>query len=397
MAEATPLPEPELPADFPVLEFERPIWELEKRIKELKRIPDVALGGELEPLETKLQKLKGEIYGRLTPWQVVEVARHPRRPQFSEYVSGMCDEYIELHGDRLFGDDPAISTGFARVGNRRFLLVGQRKGRDVKEKLACNFGCAHPEGYRKALAKMRLAERFGLPIVTMINTPGAYPGVGAEERGQAWAIAENIMEMSRLNVPIICIVIGEGGSGGALGIGVGDRVLMLQYSYYSVISPEGCASILWRDGSRNKDAAENLRLTSGDLKELGVLDEIVEEPLAGAHRNPPEMVRRLGEVLERHLDELMAMDPAERMTRRYERLRGLGNGVAPLGEAAPGAGKPAGVQAPAEPEPKTKAKSSGAKGRGSKSKSRSSKTSGGSSSKRRSAKKDTTSKARSKS
>lgn len=317
-------------SDYAVLDFERPIMALERKIRELKQIPDVNLNGELKPLERKRDRLLEEIFGRLSPWQIVSVARHPDRPQFSEYVDGMCDEYVELHGDRLFGDDHAISTGFAKIGERRFLLVGQRKGRDVKEKLRCNFGCAHPEGYRKALAKMKLAARFGLPIVTMINTPGAYPGVGAEERGQAWAIAESIMEMTRLEVPTICIVIGEGGSGGALGIGVGDRVLMLEYAYYSVISPEGCAGILWHDGSRAKDAAEALRLTSRDLKRLGVIDEVIHEPLGAAHRNPAEMIERVKTVLVRNLDELTAMDQSNRLAARYERLRGLGNGVEAL-------------------------------------------------------------------
>lgn len=317
-------------SEYAVLDFERPIMELERKIAELKEIPDVNLNGELKPLERKRDRLLEEIFGRLSPWQIVSVARHPDRPQFMEYVEGMCDEYVELHGDRLIGDDHAISTGFARIGDRRFLLVGQRKGRDVKEKLRCNFGCAHPEGYRKALQKMQLAARFGLPIVTMINTPGAYPGVGAEERGQAWAIAENILEMSRLPVPVICIVIGEGGSGGALGIGVGDRVMMLEYAYYSVISPEGCAGILWHDGSRAKDAAESLRLTSRDLVRLKVIDEVIDEPLGAAHRDPASMVERLKEALVRNLDELTAQDPDERMTARYERLRSFGNGIEPL-------------------------------------------------------------------
>ena len=361
------LPEPELPDDFPVLEFERPIWNLQKQIRELRGIPDVSLNGELKPLERKLEKVKAQVYDNLTPWQTVEVARHPRRPQFMEYVDGMCDEYIELHGDRLFGDDHAISTGFGRIGDQRFLLVGHRKGRDVKEKLLCNFGCAHPEGYRKALSKMKLAARFGLPIVTMINTPGAYPGVGAEERGQAWAIAENIMEMSRLDVPIICIVIGEGGSGGALGIGVGDRVLMLEHSYYSVISPEGCAGILWRDGSRSKDAARSLRLTSKDLIKLGVIDEVVEEPLAGAHRNSAEMVRRVKESLLRNLDALGTLSSEQRMQQRYERLRGFGNNATPLepaeGEAEGGSPSTSSKSAEAGKAKSGKAKARSAKGK----------------------------------
>ncbi len=312
------------------LSFERPIIELEQKIAELKEIPDVGLGGELKPLERRRDRLLKEIYSSLSPWDTCQVARHPNRPQFTDYVENLCDEYVELHGDRLFGEDKAIATGFARIGEERFLIIGHRKGRDTRERLECKFGMAHPEGYRKALSKMKLAARFGLPIVTLINTPGAYPGVGAEERGQAWAIAENILEMSRLPVPVICIVIGEGGSGGALGIGVGDRVMMLEYAYYSVISPEGCAGILWHDGSRAKDAAEALRLTSRDLVRLGVIDEVVEEPLGAAHRDPATMVNSLKEALVRNLDELTAQDPDERMTQRYERLRSFGNGVEPL-------------------------------------------------------------------
>ena len=314
------------------LAFERPILELERKIEELRGIEDVGLNGELKPLERKRDRLIAEIFGSLTPWQTVEVARHPRRPQFSDYVGGVTDDFVELHGDRLFGEDKAISTGFARIGGHRVLLVGHRKGRDTREKLACNFGCAHPEGYRKALQKMKLADRFGLPIVTMINTPGAYPGVGAEERGQAWAIAENILEMCRLRVPTICIVIGEGGSGGALGIGVGDRVMMLEYAYYSVISPEGCASILWHDGERREDAAEALRLTSRDLIQLGVVDEVIPEPLGAAHRDPAAMVQTVKDVLVRTLDELTAQPIEERLAQRYARLRALGNGLEPLPE-----------------------------------------------------------------
>jgi acetyl-CoA carboxylase carboxyl transferase subunit alpha len=247
-----------------------------------------------------------------------------------DYVNCMCDEWIELHGDRLFGDDPAISAGFARIGERRVMLVGSRKGREAREKVACNFGCANPEGYRKALSKMRLAERFGLPVVTLINTPGAYPGIGAEERGQAWAIAQNILEMSTLEVPTLCIVIGEGGSGGALGIGVGDRVLMLQYAYYSVISPEGCASILWHDGARAPDAAKILRLTSEDLLKLKVVDGVIPEPLGGAHRDPAAMVAAVKDTVLKTLDELEAIPQAQRLEQRYARLRSLGNGVEPL-------------------------------------------------------------------
>jgi acetyl-CoA carboxylase carboxyl transferase subunit alpha len=312
------------------LPFERPILDLENKIEELKALPDVNLNGELKPLEAKRDRLLAEIFGRLTPWQKVQVARHPDRPQFRDFVAGMCDEWLELHGDRVFGEDRALSTGFARIEDQRVLLVGHRKGKDTRERLASNFGSAHPEGYRKALQKMKMAERFGLPILSLINTPGAYPGVGAEERGQAWAIAENILEMSRLRVPTVCVVVGEGGSGGALGVGVGDRVLMLEYAYYSVISPEGCASILWKDGGRGEQAAEALRITSKDLLRLGVVDEIVPEPLGGAHRQPAAMVATLKEAVLRNLRALSAQPVEERLEARYRRLRAFGNGVEPL-------------------------------------------------------------------
>jgi acetyl-CoA carboxylase carboxyl transferase subunit alpha len=309
------------------LPFERPIVELELKIGELKSLSEstgMNLNGELKPLTEKLERMTREIYAGLEPYDIVQIARHPLRPQTSDYISGMLDEYMELHGDRRFGDDRAITTGFARIGDHRFLLIGHRKGKETKENIACNWGCAHPEGYRKALHKMKLAEKFGLPIVTLINTPGAYPGVGAEERGQAWAIAENIMAMSRLKTPIICIVIGEGGSGGALGIGVGDRVLMLQYAYYSVISPEGCAAILWKDGERAPEAATALKLTSGDLLKFRVVDEVVPEPVGGAHRSPDEMIATLKARVSALLDELAAIPLDELVERRYERLRALG-------------------------------------------------------------------------
>jgi len=309
------------------LPFERPIVELELKIGELKSLSEstgMNLNGELKPLQEKLSRMTRDIYAKLGAYDIVQIARHPLRPQTSDYIAGMLDEYLELHGDRRFGDDRAITTGFARVGDHRFLLIGHRKGKETKENIACNWGCAHPEGYRKALQKMRLAEKFGLPIVTLINTPGAYPGVGAEERGQAWAIAENIMAMSRLKTPVICIVIGEGGSGGALGIGVGDRVLMLQYAYYSVISPEGCAAILWKNGERAPDAAAALRLTSADLLRFGVVDEVVPEPIGGAHRNPEEMITTLKERLVAILDDLSAVTAEELVERRYQRLRLLG-------------------------------------------------------------------------
>ncbi|MEE8104703.1 MAG: acetyl-CoA carboxylase carboxyltransferase subunit alpha [Planctomycetota bacterium] len=309
------------------LPFERPIVELELKIGELKSLSEstgMNLNGELKPLQQKLDRMTQEIYDDLEPYDVVQVARHPLRPQTSDYINGMLDEYLELHGDRAFGDDHAISAGFARIEEHRFLLIGHRKGKETKENIACNWGCAHPEGYRKALRKMKLAEKFGLPIVTLINTPGAYPGVGAEERGQAWAIAENILAMSRLRTPILCIVIGEGGSGGALGIGVGDKVLMLEYAYYSVISPEGCAAILWKDGERASDAASALRLTSRDLVRLGVVDEVVPEPLGGAHRDPDQMVARLRGRVAELLAELKEIDPKTLVDARYERIRKFG-------------------------------------------------------------------------
>jgi acetyl-CoA carboxylase carboxyl transferase subunit alpha len=327
------------------LPFERPIFELERKLEELMVLSDATamnLNGELKPLLEKRDRMLHDAVGKLGAWERVQIARHPRRPQFRDYATGdqgrpgMLDEWIELKGDRTFGDDKAISTGFARMGSYRFMLIGHRKGRDTKEKLACNFGCAHPEGYRKALQKMKLAERYGLPVVTLINTPGAYPGIGAEERGQAWAIAENIAEMSALKVPTLCVVIGEGGSGGALGIGVGDRVLMLEHAYYSVISPEGCAAILWKSGEKAAEAARALRLTSEDLQKLRIIDEVVPEPLGGAHRDPPTMVATLKATLLRHLGELTSMNTDERMGARYARLRGFGNGLSPLEDVVDG-------------------------------------------------------------
>ncbi len=310
------------------LPFERSIVELELKIGELHSLSEstgMNLNGELIPLKEKLERMTREIYAGLSPYDVVQVARHPLRPQTSDYIAGMLDEYIELHGDRHFADDRAITTGFARIGERRFMLIGHRKGKETKENIACNWGCAHPEGYRKALQKMRLAEKFGLPVVTLINTPGAYPGLGAEERGQAWAIAENIMAMSRLRTPIICVIIGEGGSGGALGIGVGDKVLMLEYAYYSVISPEGCAAILWKNGERAADAAKALRLTSADLKRFKIVDEIVPEPPGGAHRSPEVMTETLKERLLSALSEFDGLAADTLVEQRYQRLRALGD------------------------------------------------------------------------
>ena len=333
---------------FYKLDFEQPVLDIEQQIEqlsgELRRATDPPAegatplsAGETRALALRIDELRAlrektlrGVYRDLTAWETVRIARHPKRPQTRDYIDLFCRDFCELHGDRRFGDDPAMVTGFARIGPLRCMVIGHQKGRTIKERMDCHFGCAHPEGYRKALAKMKLAERFGLPVVTLINTPGAYPGIGAEERGQAWAIAENILEMSRLKVPTICIVIGEGGSGGALGIGVGDRVLMLQYAYYSVISPEGCASILWRDGGRAADAAKVLRLTSEDLLRLGVVDEVLPEPLGGAHRDAKQMVETVKSALLRNLAELEGMDATRRMEARYARLRALGNGVEPM-------------------------------------------------------------------
>jgi acetyl-CoA carboxylase carboxyl transferase subunit alpha len=308
--------------------FERPIRELEEQLAELEALSlrtRLDISGEIEALRTRLKKAIESTYQDLSAWETVNVARHAERPVASDYVTNILDDFIELHGDRLFGDDRAMLTGLARMEDRRFLLVAHRKGRTTKERLACNFGCAHPEGYRKALRKMRLAERLGLPIVSLINTPGAYPGIGAEERGQAAAIAENIIGMMWLKVPILVIVIGEGGSGGALGIGVGDRVLMMEYSYYSVISPEGCAAILWKDGERSPDAAEALRLTSKDLLRLGVIDGIVPEPLGGAHRAPTVAMDEVKRTILRELDQLGRIPVDELVPRRRRKYRTIAN------------------------------------------------------------------------
>ena len=304
--------------------FERPIEEIEAQIAELESLSlstHLDITSEIEALKVRLKETIDKTYSELTAWERVTVARHPKRPVAADYVADVFEGFFELHGDRVFGDDAAILTGFATLEGRRVMLVAHRKGRTTKERLECNFGCAHPEGYRKALRKMRLAEKLGLPIVCLINTPGAYPGIGAEERGQAMAIAENILAMFSLRVPILAVVIGEGGSGGALGIGVGDRVLMLEHAYYSVISPEGCAAILWKDGERSPEAAESLKLTSKDLFDLGVVDEIIHEPLGGAHRAPSVAMDEFKRVLLRHLDELCALETGELLDRRRTKYR----------------------------------------------------------------------------
>lgn len=311
------------------LEFEKPLAELESQISTLEATepsPESDSWRELSALRKNHQALIKKLYGNLTAWETVRVARHPRRPQFRDYIALMCKDFCELHGDRRFRDDPAIVTGFGRIGSIKCLLVGHHKGRETSEKLSCHFGCAHPEGYRKALKNMRLAEKFGLPIVTFVDTPGAYPGLGAEERGQAEAIAVNLREMSRLKTPIISVVIGEGGSGGALGIAVADRVAMLEHAWYSVISPEGCAAILWKTANEktNTAAATALNLTAKDNKRLGIIEDVIKEPLGGAHRNPAKTAEAIEKWVVATLQQLGRLKPASLPARRYERFRKLG-------------------------------------------------------------------------
>jgi acetyl-CoA carboxylase carboxyl transferase subunit alpha len=309
------------------LEFEKPILQLEKELANLVNLQetkDADYAAEINGLRTHLTALLKKTYQNLSAWETVQVARHPARPQTRDYIDMIVKDFDEVHGDRTFGDDKTMVTGMGRIGGHKCMIVGHHKGRDTKEKIACNFGCAHPEGYRKALAKMQFAEKFGLPIVTFIDTPGAYPGIGSEERGVAEAIAVNLREMARLRTPIVCIVIGEGGSGGALGIGVGDRLAMLQYAWYSVISPEGCSGILWKGPANAADAAEALKLTSKYLKDLGVIDEIIEEPLGAAHRNPRAAADNIEKYLDKTLRDLKRLPLDKLVEDRYEKLRKLG-------------------------------------------------------------------------
>lgn len=308
------------------LEFEQPIAELEAKIEELRLVGDdnaINIGEELDRLQTKCRTLTETTFAALTPWQISQLARHPQRPYTLDYVKHIFNGFNELHGDRTFADDPAIVGGLARLDGRSVMVIGHQKGRDTKEKIHRNFGMPRPEGYRKALRLMKMAERFRLPILTFIDTPGAYPGVGAEERGQSEAIAHNLMAMAHLRTPIICTVTGEGGSGGALAIGVGDRLLMLQYGTYSVISPEGCASILWRSADKADLAAEAMAITSEKLKAQGLVDEILPEPLGGAHRQPVQMATTLKEAILRHLSVLADEDLDDLLARRYKRLMGF--------------------------------------------------------------------------
>lgn len=309
------------------LDFEQPIAELQAKIDELKHVGSdnaLNLDEEVQRLQGKMNQKIKSIFSDLSPWQVSQLSRHPLRPYTLDYVDKLFDEFHELHGDRAFADDHAIVGGPARFRGRAIMFIGQQKGRDTKAKVFRNFGMSRPEGYRKALRLMHMAARFRLPLVTFIDTPGAYPGVGAEERGQSEAIARNLATMSELLTPIICTVIGEGGSGGALAIGVGDRVNMLQYSTYSVISPEGCASILWKDASKAEDAATALGITSDRLKQLGLVDEVIPEPLGGAHKEPEEVARRIGDCLERQLDELDGMSAPDLVEARYRRILAYG-------------------------------------------------------------------------
>lgn len=309
------------------LDFEKPIMELERQIEQLKRLADdrkLDVQGEIEPLERKLGELRREIYRDLTPLQRVQVARHPKRPFTADYIERVFTDFVELRGDRLYRDDPAIVGGWARLKGRPVMVIGHQKGRDTKENLRRNFGMPHPEGYRKAMRLMHMAERFGAPVVTLIDTPGAYPGLGAEERGQAEAIAHNLEEMAALRIPFIAVVIGEGGSGGALALGVADRLLMLENSIYSVISPEGCAAILWNDAGQKERAAEALKLTARDLYDLGVIDQIIPEPPGGAHTDPDGAAAALGAALETHLADLAAFQPDERIQQRADKYRKIG-------------------------------------------------------------------------
>ena len=309
------------------LDFEQPIADLETKIQELRQAsngPAVNIDAEVRALQDKLRKRTATIFRDLTPWQVSQLSRHPQRPYTLDYLRVICDEFQELAGDRAFADDNAIVGGLARIDGRPVMVIGHEKGRDTKAKVRRNFGMPKPEGYRKALRLMQLAERFGLPILTFIDTPGAWPGIDAEERGQSEAIARNLLEMAELKVPVICTVVGEGGSGGALAIGVGDCTIMLEYSTYSVISPEGCASILWKDAGKAKDAAEQLGMTAKRLHGLGLVDKVVREPTGGAHRNPRQMARRLKAVLLNELDALQAIPVEALVQRRYDRLRGYG-------------------------------------------------------------------------
>jgi acetyl-CoA carboxylase carboxyl transferase subunit alpha len=309
------------------LDFEKPIVELEKKIQELKSFmveKKIDLSLEIKKLDDKLEHLKKDTYINLSAWQKVQLARHPLRPYTLDYISMIMSDFVQLHGDRLFSDDKAMICGLAKLDKKKVLVIGHQKGRDTKENLQRNFGCAHPEGYRKALRLMQLAQEFDLPVIVFIDTPGAYPGIGAEERGQSHAIALNLREMMSFTVPIVAIVIGEGGSGGALGVGVADRLAVLENSYYSVISPEGCAAILWKDGAKAPQAAEVLKLTGPDLLKMGLIDEVIPEPLGGAHRDVQKIASSVKETILKFLKELEPLDKEELLKLRYKKFRSMG-------------------------------------------------------------------------
>ena len=313
-----------------MLEFEKPISELEGKVKELRHLSngsDLDLADEIARLEARAEKLLRQTYAKLTPWQKTQVARHPERPHFSHYIAALLEDYAPLAGDRAFGDDRAIQGGLARFRGRSVVVIGHEKGTDTEGRVRHNFGMANPEGYRKAVRLMHLAERFGLPVVTLVDTPGAYPGIGAEERGQAEAIARSIEACLQVAVPLVGVIIGEGGSGGAVALAIADRVLMLEHAVYSVISPEGCAAILWRSGDQAPAAAESMRLTAQDLHELGVVDQIIPEPLGGAHRAPDEAIAAVGDALEQALAPLLVLSGAELRHRRRQKFLGMGNGA----------------------------------------------------------------------
>ncbi|MBI3611220.1 MAG: acetyl-CoA carboxylase carboxyltransferase subunit alpha [Nitrospirae bacterium] len=308
------------------LEFEKPLIELEEKIEKLRSFAktDALAQREIEAIEKKVQQTQADIYSKLNPWQRTQLARHPNRPNTHDYIAFMIHDFVELHGDRLYGDDHSIIGGIGIFRNRPVVIIGHQKGKSVKERIDRNFGMPHPEGYRKALRLMKLAEKFARPVITLIDTPGAYPGMGAEERGQSEAIARNLYEMSRLAVPVITVIIGEGGSGGALALGVGDRILMLEHTIYSVISPEGCAAILWNNSAKAPEAAEALKITAKDLLALGVIDEIVPEPAGGAHKDPPQTAETLEKTIERRLGELDGMKTDDLIEQRYQKFKKMG-------------------------------------------------------------------------
>jgi len=309
------------------LDFERPIMELERKIEELKGFTshkDIDISGEISRLEEKLSHIKKDVYDNMTPWQRVQLARHPKRPYTLDYIEMIMTDFFEIHGDRHFADDKAMICGLATINGDKIVVIGHQKGKDTKENLERNFGSAHPEGYRKAMRVMKMAEKFNLPIVVFIDTPGAYPGIGAEERGQAEAIAYNLREMADLKTPVIVFVIGEGGSGGALGVGIGDKIYVLENAYYSVISPEGCAAILWKERSKSPDAAAALKLTAKDLFDMAIIDGIVREPLGGAHRNPKEVAENIKKIIKKDIAALKSINKDKLIDDRYNKIRAIG-------------------------------------------------------------------------